>query len=73
MTYLLILFGIIIFHPAPSPLWCDVAKPIYIRTDDLAFLQGKPSGLKTSEWIRVHNQMIIDLCHFIPSYPNDQR
>jgi hypothetical protein len=50
----------------PEPLFCDVAKPIYVKVPDVVYLRSHKSGNILLEWIREHNQKIIDICGEIP-------
>jgi len=46
--------------------FCDVAKPIYVHTQDVGYLRATKHGLQLLDWIETHNQKIIDLCGDIP-------
>jgi hypothetical protein len=46
--------------------FCDVAKPIYVHTRDVGYLRATQHGLQLLDWIKTHNQKIIDLCGDIP-------
>jgi len=47
-------------------LFCDVAKPIYIYMKDYLYLNSTDHGRQLLEWVKDHNQNIIDMCGELP-------
>jgi len=42
--------------------FCDVAKPIYVYMKDFIYLNSTEHGRQLLEWIRDHNQNILNIC-----------
>ena len=46
--------------------WCAIAVPVYVQSNDYAYLKSTGHGIQLLDWIETHNQKVIDLCGDLP-------
>ena len=46
--------------------FCDVAQPIYVYIQDYLYLSATEHGRQLLEWIKEHNQNILNICGEVP-------